>query len=425
VRSIALVGLIACGAHPTYLGAELPSTCATGDVERCAGWMAERDLVAGQLNLYDDANLQRYVQGIANRLSRGANIAQPPRVVIGDHDSTYAAFGERIVVGRMSIERLASEAELAAVVAHELVHIEGRHTAVSLFAPDADAAWLAARRDAEAVADERAVALLEHAGYMPSAITRALSATLEGDDEEHPPREERLASVGALAAGRTHGFEGRAEYLRVVEDMIVGPNTRLGTRVEDTWVIALLGIAIDLRARDIVHVDGNALVLRNGKARFTAYPIGVVWARELARELDDRATAKTGLGPLTVGIAPRRNLRGDSDVDKLQHALRNLLPQPAPGTWIVVLERSRGGLVIEISAGTDNFIRNRWLASLRAASTAEIAAAEPPHVVLHYATRAARIGELVSMCPDSEAALRLDDPDRKLAGGEPFKCTDR
>jgi hypothetical protein len=45
--------------------------------------------------------------------------------------------------------------------------------------------------------------------------------------------------------------------------------------------------------------------------------------------------------------------------------------------------------------------------------------------VLHYATRAARIGELVSMCPDSEAALRLDDPDRKLAGGEPFKCTDR
>jgi hypothetical protein len=207
--------------------------------------------------------------------------------------------------------------------------------------------------------------------------------------------------------------------------MIVGPNTRLGVRVDDTWVIALLGIAIELRARDVAHVDADALVLRSGKARFTAYPIGVAWARELANELDDRAAAKTALGQLTVGIAPERTARSDSELDKLQHAVRTLLPQPAPGTWIVVLERPRGGLVIEISAGTDTFTRDRWLASLRAASGAEIAAAEPPHVVLHYATRAATIGELISMCPDSEAAVRLDDPDRKLAAGEPFKCTNR
>jgi hypothetical protein len=425
MRLVVIAVLAACGAHPTYLGAELPSTCESGEVERCAGWMAERDLIAGQLDIYDDAKLQRYVQAIANRLTRGANLARPPSVVIGDHDSTYAAFGERIVVGRMAIERLASEAELAAVVAHELVHLEGRHTAVSWFAPDADATWLAARRDAEAVADERAVALLERAGYKPVAITRALSATLEADDDEHPPRDERLANVTALAAGRTQGFEGRAEYLRVVERMTVGPNTRLGMRVEDTWVIALLGVAIDLRARDIAHVDGNALVLRNGKARFTAYPIGLVWARELARELDERATASTGLGPLTVGIAPQRSERTDTQVGRLEHVVRNLLPQPNPGTWIVVLERPRGGLVIEISAGTDDFTRDRWLGSLRAASQAELVAAEPPHVVLHYATRAARIAELVSQCPDSEAARRLDDPDRVLAAGEPFKCTNR
>jgi hypothetical protein len=45
--------------------------------------------------------------------------------------------------------------------------------------------------------------------------------------------------------------------------------------------------------------------------------------------------------------------------------------------------------------------------------------------VLHYATREATIAELISMCPDSEAALHLEDPDRRLAAGEPFKCTDR
>lgn len=424
MKVAAIAILVACGAPAKYLGAELPSECDDGEIERCTGWLAERDLIAGQLDVYPDARLQRYVQRIADRLARATHLGHAPRVVIGDHAGTYAAYGERIVIGRMAIERLASEAELAAIVAHELVHIEGRHTAVSWFAPEEDAAWLAARRDAEAIADERAVALLEQAGYMPGAMPRALAASLDADDDEHPPRAERLLNAAALAAGRIEGFEGRAEYLRAVEKMIVGPNTRLGLRVEDTWVIAELGIAIELRARDIAHVDGDALVLRRGKGRFTAYPIGSAWARELASELDGRAEATTALGPVTVGVAPDR-VAGDSPLAKLQRAVRELLPQPAPGTWLVVLERPRGGLVIEIAAGTDTFTRDRWLAALRAASQAELDAAEPPHVVLHYATRAAKIGELVTMCPDSETAVRLDDPERRLAPGEPFKCTDR
>ncbi|HEU4613015.1 MAG TPA: M48 family metalloprotease, partial [Kofleriaceae bacterium] len=151
-------------------------------------------LEASELDVYDDTRLQRYVQRIADRLARGANVERSPRVVIGDHDSTYAAFGERIVIGRMTIERLASEAELAAIVAHELVHIEAGHTALAELPPGDDSDWLAARRDAEAIADERAVVLLERAGYVPTAMSRALAATLDVDDEEHPPRAERLAS---------------------------------------------------------------------------------------------------------------------------------------------------------------------------------------------------------------------------------------
>lgn len=379
-------------------------------------------LESGQLDVYDDPRLQAYVQGIANRLARGANVAHPPRVVIGDHDGTYAAFGERIVVGRMVFERLASEAELAAIVAHELVHIEAAHTALAELPAKEDADWLAARRDAEAIADERAVVLLERAGYVPSAMSRALAATLEVDDEEHPPRTERLANVAALVAGRNQGFEGRAEYLRHVDGMVVGPNTRLGVRVADVWVLAVLGLAIELRARDVVHVDGDALVLRNGRARFTAYPIGADWARELASSLVDRASAPTKLGPLTVGVAAKARVAGATALARLE---RELLPQPEPGAWVVVLERPRGGLVVEISASTRAFTRDRWLAALRAATPAELAAAEPPHIVLHRAPRAARIADLIATCPDSETALRLDDPDRLLAPGDPFKCTDR
>src|SRR3954451_9181273 len=112
-----------CGATQHFLGAPLPDACDKGDVEGCAGWMAERDLVAGQLDVYDDPELLAYVQQITDRLARGAGLPHAPHVVIADHDGTYAAFGARIVVGRMAIERLSSEAELAAIIAHELAHV--------------------------------------------------------------------------------------------------------------------------------------------------------------------------------------------------------------------------------------------------------------------------------------------------------------
>jgi len=72
------------------------------------------------------------VQGVADRLARGSQLAHAPRVVIADHDGTYATSGSRIVIGRPAIERLDSEAELAGVIAHELAHIEGKHTVASL-----------------------------------------------------------------------------------------------------------------------------------------------------------------------------------------------------------------------------------------------------------------------------------------------------
>ncbi len=422
----ALVVLILCGCtpHARYLGAPLPPACSQGDFERCAGWLAERDLVAGQLDVYDDPSLRDYVQRVTDRLATGANLPHVPRVVIADHDGTYAAFGGRIVIGRMAIERLGSEAELAAIVAHELVHVEAHHASMSLFGPDADASWLAARRDSEAIADERAVALLERAGYPPVAMARALAASIDIDDEEHPPRDARLAAVTVLAGGRVQGFAGRRELLRRLDRMVVGRNTLLGTRIGDAWVIAALGVAIELPERHVVHIEGDAIVLRHGRSTLTAYPIGAAWARELAGTLDQRATVDTSLGTISVGVAPTEPA-ADTPIEKLQHAVRELLPQPVPGTWVVVLARPRGGLVIELAAKSDPFVRDRWLEGLRAASPGELAAAEPVRITLARAPQAGSIRQLVAICPDPDRALDLDDPDRVIAEGELVKCTDR
>ncbi|MGE5182038.1 MAG: M48 family metalloprotease, partial [Acidobacteriota bacterium] len=399
--------------------------CVARDAERCAGWMAERDLGAGELDVYVDPRLRGYVQQIADRLARGTRLARAPRVVIADHDGTYAAFGDRLVIGRIAIEKLGTEAELAAIVAHELVHVEGRHATVSLFGPDTDAEWLAARRDAEAIADERAVALLERAGYAPAAMVRALAAELEADDDEHPPRAERIARAVALVAGRQDGFEGRSELLHHLDRMVVGRDTRLGARVGEAWVVAALGIALDLPSSTLVHVDGDTLVLRRGRTALTVYAIGAPWARELAAHLDDRASADTALGRVTVGVAPIGETAADGALAHLERAVLATLPQPAPGTRVVTVSRPHGGLVLELAPHADPLVRDAWLAGLRVATAGELAAAEPRRIALAVAPHAAPIRDLVAACPDPDAALALDDPDRRVDAGEPFKCTDR
>ena len=425
-----VIAIAACGGGPRYLGAPLPDACAGNNAEACAGWLAERDLDAGGLDVYPDAELRRYVQDIADRLARGSRLVHPPRVVISDHDGTYAAFGNRIVIGRMAIEKLGSEAELAAIVAHELVHVEGRHATVSLFGPETDARWLVTRRDAEAIADERAVTLLERAGYTPAAMSRALEAELDPDDDdaddEHAPRAVRLAHVAELTGGRHDGFDGRAELLAHVDHMILGRDPRLGVRVGDAWVIAALGVALELPARDIVHVDGDAVVLRSGTSALTAYAIGAPWARELAATLDDRAETESALGRITVGTAPA-HARDEAPLARLEQLIHELLPQPAPGTWLVILDRPRGGLVLALSGSgvTDPFIRDRWLQGLRAASPGELAAAEPRHLTVVRAPRAGTVAELVAACTDPEAARDLDRPGRVLGAGDLIKCTDR
>ena len=108
--------------------------------------------------------------------------------------------------------------------------------------------------------------------------------------------------------------------------MVVGRDTRLGRRVGDAWVVAALGIALELAATTSVHVASDVLVLRRGHATLAAYAIGAPWARELAATLDDRAEdVDAALGRITVGTAAAPAGRDDTPLGKLaprdpQHA---------------------------------------------------------------------------------------------------------
>ncbi len=405
MKTIALVLLAAagCAEQSTYLGAELPKTCHGGDAERCIGWMAARDLSAAELDTYNDPELTHYVQSIVNRLARISQLADAPVVEIANHDASYATLGGRIVIGRQTIQRLGSEAELAAVLAHELAHLEGHHSDASLSAPRTDAAWLERRRDAEAIADERAILLLERAGYATDALARALDRVLEADDAEHPPRTQRIERAQALALRDDRGFDGKAALDKHLEHTVLGRDTRLGARVGDAWVVGALGIAFQLRDDDVVTSDEDVLIVRRAGTTLTAYAVGVHWAREIAATLDAPKHAASELGEVTTGIVPAAKDGGESPLGKVEHALRASLPQPGAGTQIAVLDRGRAALLVEVAGRTVPRLQ------LRSATDAELDAAQPPRLILER-----------SSCGD-----RTVDPRAHHLSGELIRCADR
>ena len=412
VLALCAVGATAC-ARPHYLGAAIPEPCRAKDIDACLGWMVERDLHAAELGVYDDAKLRGYLQRVVDRLARGSSLSSSPRVLIADRDGTYATVGGRIVIGRATLEKLGTEAELAGVLAHEMAHIEGKHTVASLFGPHPDEEWLVIRRDAEAIADERAILLLERAGYAPSAMGRALRSVLTVEDEEHPAKDDRIARVDALAAGRG-GFEGRDELLAQLTGMVVGRDPRAGVQVGDAWVIAALGVAFELEDSDIVRAADDLLVIRRGSATLTGYVLGAPWARELVAGLEDREARATALGRVTAGTVARHVSSDDSPLGKLQRAIRSTLPQPAAGVRVAILERSRGALVLELGG------RRPPELNVRVATPGEVEASEPARIRIAHAAHAGTVGSL-GAC----RGTLLEDPARLVRAGDPIKCADR
>ncbi len=426
--AFATLALAGC-AHQQYLGANVAEACEDNDAEGCLGWVMERDLLAAELAIYDNAKLRDYVQSVADRLAASSSLTagRAPRVVIADHDETYATAGRRIVIARSTIELLSSEAELAGILAHELAHIEARHVIASVFGrPPEDSQ--ADRRDAELVADERAVALLEKSGYAPVAMARALAAVLveEGEslvddegDADHPPASLRVARVAKLAGGRT-GFEGRDEFLLAIDEMIVGVDPRLGHRLvvtdtgTDAWVVPALGIAFDLGPDDDVSSANRTLITDQEHSRLAAYAVGAPWGKELAASLDSRRVIETELGTITLGVVAPPAADDASPFDKLARSIRATLPQPPAGMRVAIVERPAGALIVEV-AGT-----KLPTLKLRAATDLESALAEPARLQLVKAPSSGFVGQL-GICQ----GRLLDDAMREVNRGDFVKCADR
>jgi len=258
-----------CATNPATGGHQL--TLISEAQERHMGQQADQE-VAASIGLYPETELQSYVQRIGESLaakSERPNLSWTFRLVDDPTVNAFALPGGYVYVTRGLMSHLTSEAELAAVVGHEIGHITARHT-VSMMSkaqlanvglmlgmilrPElqnygnlAEAGlsvlFLKYSRDAERQADDLGLRYVGRTGYDPrpmadvfTTLERVSAAEKQGRVPgwlaTHPDPGDRRTRIGQEIAALTTppGTLGddRAAYLRRLEGMEFGEDPREG-----------------------------------------------------------------------------------------------------------------------------------------------------------------------------------------------------
>ena len=233
-----------------------------------------------QMGVHQDLELQEYVQRVGEKL---AAVSERPElewhftIVDTDDVNAFATMGGYVYISRGILPYFENEADLAAVLGHEIGHISAEHlvkqqhkgmlsglasaaTAIFTGVPAlADLTNMAGQaiisgygREAELEADRLGARYLAKAGYDPHAMIHVIStlkdqdtfererARLEGREPRiyhgtfasHPSNDTRLqqaiAAAGrneSAATGNTQNAEG---FLQEVEGLPVGSSARQG-----------------------------------------------------------------------------------------------------------------------------------------------------------------------------------------------------
>jgi predicted Zn-dependent protease len=311
-RAAAVALLVGCGGSSSYRALELPSTCREqverSEGERCAVWLHD-ELMTGVLGVYDDPALEAYVTEVGLRIVAVADrddVDWTFRVLDEPRVQAWAGPGGFVYLTRGLLVHLDSEAELAAVIGHEVGHVAAGHTDVMLDRlPDPTfggvdfSSQFSLARDDEAQADQLAVRYAAAAGYDPRAVQSMLIAIHQEGllepgswSDRHPPLGVRLSLTARATDGRSSGRREETRYLSHIEGVVVGSDPRQGRVHGDRFVHERGGFSFALPgafAARSVGTNGFFTALgpeeREGLSFFPlAHPRGAVF--ELALETD-------------------------------------------------------------------------------------------------------------------------------------------
>lgn len=266
---LGLATAIGCATNPVTGRSELSLVSESQEISM--GQQAKQE-VAASIGLYDDAQAQSYVSGIGKRmaaLSERPSLPWSFQVVDDPAVNAFALPGGPIFVTRGIMATLNSEAELAAVLGHEIGHITAKHSVqmisrsqvaqlglgvgsilsenVANVAGVAGAGlsvlFLKYGRDAENQADELGFKYSLSTNYDVREMLdvfrtlERVGAASGGSGlpvwlSSHPNPGNRLAatqarldSIGRVPANAVVNRDG---YLRVLDNMVYGQNPRQG-----------------------------------------------------------------------------------------------------------------------------------------------------------------------------------------------------
>ncbi|WP_435628201.1 M48 family metalloprotease [Candidatus Ferrigenium straubiae] len=281
--------------------------------EIALGRQYNEQVIQKQYQVYESKPLQDYVNRIGQKLAKNShrpNLGYHFTVLDTPEVNAFALPGGYVYITRGIMAYLNSEAELAAVVGHEIGHVTARHgvrqqsaaqaanlglTIASIFVPEINSmggqnltnlvggALLSGYgREHELEADRLGAQYLARSDYDPQAIISVLRtlknqelkdaelAKQEGREPRrysglfatHPDNDTRLKQVVGEAdkLAPATPFEGRAEYLAATDGLVFNDNTEQGVVRNNRFYHGELGIALQFPEAWQVHNLPDALV---------------------------------------------------------------------------------------------------------------------------------------------------------------------
>ncbi len=293
--ALALAALLtSCASNPVSGGHDLVMQSEAGEIAKAKEL---HPIMVQQFGgAYDDPKVQAYVNEVGQRtakVSHRPNLEYVFTVLDSDEINAFTTGGGYVYITRGIMSYLNSEAELAAVLGHEIGHVTARHpvrqqtqstlsnigaVAVGVLTGSGDLAGLANYagaalirgygRDQELEADRLGAEYLARVGLAPQHMidvvrllkNQELLEIQEAREEKrephiyhgvfatHPDNDQRLKEVVA-AADKLQGTEdkidpGREKYLQMIEGLPVGTSRAQGVLRGNRFYHADLGLTM-------------------------------------------------------------------------------------------------------------------------------------------------------------------------------------
>lgn len=280
--------------------------------------------VLAEYGAYADPRLQAYVDRVGQNLARLSHRGGLPwtfTVVDSPEINAFALPGGYVYITRGLMAYLDNEAELAAVVGHEIGHVTARHgaqratrqqdaglgvlaatvlgavlesqgvggaaSAAGQMSQGVAAGWLASySREQELQADQLGAEYLMRNRYDPDNMVAVIGALKDQERfaadvaraegrappaganwlSSHPSNDQRLADIRRFAAGYQgdYGDDGRTRYLQAIDGMSFGEGRTQGVTRGRNFFHEELGIALTAPPGWRIRNTSEAIAVVNG-----------------------------------------------------------------------------------------------------------------------------------------------------------------